>query len=254
MSDLRPHPALGGVEQSRQDDQEDDDPEAGALAHIELRLRHPHQESRHVLRILFLRGRSAVGIIDLPVGERRRHGDPSAGHEVVVVLAGVELPPGRRIAVAGHQRRDVVRPAFLVGHERQRVEDESRERIVDVARLGEHGHVRRQAAAIGGARRIGVGERRRPVIGGAAGTLEHVARVVRTVLDLVFGCERLDLPFRETWSARLREVAEGEQVRGMAVRADLAEHLEAPLQLRRVVFSEHAGERPVLPRRHGRFM
>ena len=57
-------------------------------------------------------------------------------------------------------------------------------------RLGEPRLVRRQAAGMGGARRLLVGERSREIIRRPARPVEHLALVVRTVVDLVFGGKR----------------------------------------------------------------
>ena len=82
------------------------------------------------------------------------------------------------------------------------------------------------------------------MIGRDARPLEHVALVVRTGGDLVFGGERLHLVLGIARPAGLGEVAEGDVFQRMAVRADLAIDLEAALQLGRVVAAENAGERP----------
>ena len=157
------------------------------------------------------------------------------------------LDTGRRFFIAGQQRIDVVRA--VLGILREYIEDEPGKAAFRCARLGQHRHVGRQAAAVRGARGIVVRERGRPGIGRPRRTLEHVAGVVRAVLHLVLRGERLDLRFGEFRAARLGEVAEGELFGGVAVRADFAEHLEAALQLRLVVMAEEAGERPGEARR-----
>src|SRR6185437_16000280 len=94
-------------------------------------------------------------------------------------------------------------------------------------------------------------ERRREVVGRTAGALDGLAFVV-DVLDLVLGRDRRGLCFREAEAARIREVAERNQVERVAARADLAIDLEAALQLRLVVLAERARKGPGLPRRRWR--
>ena len=67
-------------------------------------------------------------------------------------------------------------------------------------------------AAIGGARRLLVRERRREIIGRPAGPLEHLALVVRAVLDLVVGGERRRLRLGIAGTAGIGEVAERDVV------------------------------------------
>ena len=96
------------------------------------------------------------------------------------------------------------------------------------------------------------GERRREMVGRPAGALEHLALIVRAVLDLVFGGDRRRLRLGEAGpagSARLRNASSSSQ---WQIGADLAVDLEAALQLRLVEFAERAGERPFLPRRRRR--
>src|ERR1043165_7649138 len=68
-----PHLLLGEVHQPGEDDQEDHHLEADALARLEMRLGRPHHECGDVPGVLVDRGRAAVGVIDAPVGQRRRH-------------------------------------------------------------------------------------------------------------------------------------------------------------------------------------
>ena len=86
------------------------------------------------------------------------------------------------------------------------------------------------------------------MIGQPAGPLDLIALVVE-VLDLVFGRDRLGLRLGEAGAARVRQIAERQHLRRMAVGANLAVDLEAALELRLVVFAERTGERPLLPRR-----
>src|SRR5215471_1276378 len=83
----------------------------------------------------------------------------------------------------------------------------------------------------------------------SAGRLEHLALIVRAVLDLVVGGDRLDLAGRELRPALLPDIAEREQRQAVAGLADLAIDPEATLQLRTVEMTERPGERPFLPRR-----
>ena len=76
-----PHLLFGEVGKSREHDQEDHHLEADALARLEMRLRHPHQEGRNVARILFGRRRRAVGVFDLAIAERLRRD----GYQVATV-------------------------------------------------------------------------------------------------------------------------------------------------------------------------
>ena len=129
-----------------------------------------------------------------------------------------------------------------------RVADIGREPVVRLvaARLGEHRHVGRNAAAIRELRHLHIGEGLRKRIGRAAGALEHLAVVVGAVRHLELGGERLDLAFGEFGAARIGEVAEMHVLHGMAVRADLAVDLVAALKLRRIVDAEGASEAPGL--------
>src|ERR1700719_1385124 len=93
-----------------------------------------------------------------------------------------------------------------------------------------------------------IGERRRPI--------EHLALLVRSVLDLMQpgGCDRLRLGEAEPWAARIGEIAEGQELHAVTRDADLAVDLEAALQLPFVVFPEWPGERPCQPRRRFGFL
>ena len=87
--------------------------------------------------------------------------------------------------------------------------------------------IRRRLAAIRRRGGILVRERRREAVGRAAGPLEHVAGIVRPVLDLVFGRERANLRLGEFRPAGLGEVAEGDIAQAVAGGADLPVDLEA---------------------------
>ena len=103
--------------------------------------------------------------------------------------------------------------------------------------------VRRHGAAIGIARRLLRREWIGPGIRRNTGTL--AARRGR-IGNRIGRRQRLDLIGRVFRPARLLEIAEEEEVRRMAVRADLPEHLEAAPQLVLVIAPENAGEAPGL--------
>ena len=151
---------------------------------------------------------------------------------------------GRLLPVAGQKGVHVVRPLGRV--HREDVEDEAGKPALDGARLGDRREIRRRRTAVGVGGRLLVGERRREIVVRLARPLEHLALVVRTVLDLVLGRECLDLGIAV---AERRQVAEGDQVERMAVRADLRIDLQPALELRLVEGAEGPGERPRQPRR-----
>ncbi len=132
---------------------------------------------------------------------------------------------------------------------REDIEDELREAALIGASLGQDRHVGRVGAAIGRARRLLIGERRREAVGGAARPVEHLALLVGAVLDLIGRGQRGDLALRELWPARLGEIAKGDQARCVAGRADLLVDLIAALQLGAVEFAERPGEGPAHARR-----
>ena len=113
--------------------------------------------------------------------------------------------------VAGQQRIDVGRAAL--------------------ARLGDQRQVGRERVVVRGARGDLVGERRREVVGRQrlAGRWLAGVRVDRRDLDLPVGRDRLHLGLVV---AELREVAERDELEGVAGRADLLVDLEAALELR----------------------
>ena len=61
--------------------------------------------------------------------------------------------------------------------------------------------------------------------------------------------DRGGLRFGEARSTRIGEIAERQELQAMTVRADLTVDLKAALQLRLIIDTERAGERPRLPRR-----
>ena len=166
---------LGEVHQARKQDQEHEHLHADPLARFHVRLRGPHQERRDVLGVLRNRRRRAVVEGHLAVAQRLRHLDGVAGEILVVVGAVRECltPAGGLSTKPCRIAIDVVRTLLLeLGEE---VEDELREAALVGPRLGDQRQVRRQRAAIGGARGLLVGERRGEVIGRPARPVEHLA-------------------------------------------------------------------------------
>src|SRR4029453_3027942 len=97
-------------------------------------------------------------------------------------------------------------------------------------RLGDQRQVRRRGAAVGRTGCVLVRERRREIVRRAAGPLEHVAGVVRAVLDLVFGGKGCRLRGGVAGAAGIGEVAEGDIGQAMAGRADFLVDLQTALQ------------------------
>src|SRR5690606_30757949 len=64
--------------------------------------------------------------------------------------------------------------------------------------------------------------------------------------DLIFCSQGTDLCLGEVRATRLHQIAERDQVRAVAARADFPEHLEAALELVLVIGAEDTGERPAL--------
>ena len=124
------------------------------------------------------------------------------------------------------------------------VEQEAGEADFVGPRLRDHRKIERQRAVMSRARGLFVREDRRKVIGRTARTLEHLAVVVRTVGDLIFAGERLDLPFREAERAGLAERAESDELQRVAGLTDFAIDLETALQLLLVEVTERTGEAP----------
>src|SRR6185312_11590578 len=94
--------------------------------------------------------------------------------------------------------------------------------------------------------RLLVRERRREIVRRPARPLEHVARIVRAVLDLVFGGKRRSLRHRIAGTAGFREVAEGNVGQAVTGRADFLVDLQAALQGAAIELAEGTGERPLL--------
>src|SRR5690606_37418522 len=75
VAEPRPDPPLAEVQQDRQNDQVDHDLEAEPVARLELRHRRPREERGDVAGHSLDRRLGAVGVFDLALVERRRHGD-----------------------------------------------------------------------------------------------------------------------------------------------------------------------------------
>ena len=169
------------------------------------------------------------------------------GKYLLYCVPGASVNAGGRIFVAVEDGVDVVGAVLLVLGES--IEDEPGKARFVAARLGEHRHVRRQAAAQRGARGLIVRERRREIIGDLAGALEHLALVVRPIGHLEAGGDRRRLRLGEARTAGIGKIAERQKLEAVTGRADLAVDLEAALQLRGIVQAERPGKRPMLPRR-----
>ena len=87
------------------------------------------------------------------------------------------------------------------------------------------------------------------MIGDTPVALDRLALVVDALLVLVFRRHRRRLRGREAGAARLRQVAERQQLHAVTLQADLAIDLEAALKLPLVVAAERTGERPFVRRR-----
>ena len=162
-----------------------------------------------------------------------------AGEVFVVVTAFRHLEAGGRLDIAVNNRSDVIRPMLLI--RRERVEDEPGEAALIGARLGQRRHVRRRDTAVRRFRCKLVRERRREDVGRTAAALGGIALLVE-VLDAIRRRQRLDLRRVVTGPARVREIAEGDVIHRMAVRADFLVDLEAALQLALVVGAEGPGK------------
>src|SRR4029077_3608896 len=99
-----------------------------------------------------------------------------------------------------------------------------------------------------------VRERRREIVGGPARPLEHVAGVVRTVLDLVFGGESGRLRRRISGTAGFGEIAECDVGQAVTGRADFLVDLQAALQRSTIVLAKGPRERPLLRGRRVRMV
>ncbi|ENN87929.1 hypothetical protein RHSP_49317 [Rhizobium freirei PRF 81] len=233
---------LGEVDQHREDQQEHYDHEAEVLAIFQMRLGCPHQEGGHIARILIDRLRRAVVIGHLAVRKRLRHGKSRGRIEIRVVVRVLRhLEAGRRFFIAGQQRVDIVRAAFLVLGED--IEDELREAAFDFARLGKQRHIRRHSPVVGSSSSLVVRERRVEMVRRNCLASEHLTLGVRPVLHFVVGCKGLHLGFR---IAEIAQRTVGHQLHRVAGGTDFRIDLEAALKLRLVIVAERAGEGPML--------
>src|SRR5829696_2703614 len=255
-ADVRPDPLLGEVQEAGGGQMVQDDAEAHAFAGLEMRLRRPGEESGDVTGVLrdgLRHDRLAVrtlGVIDAVVAQGGRHGDDVAGVVLVVEAARRHLNALRRVLVAIEERDEVV--GAVLGVLPQRVPDEPWEAALEGARLRHQRQVGRRLAAVRRSGRLLVREVPREAVGRPPGALEHLAGIVRPVLDLVLGGERLHLTLRELGASGLRQVAEGDALDAVAGLADLAVDLEAALELRPIEGAERALEAPFELRRHRR--
>src|SRR5258708_33637386 len=83
-------------------------------------------------------------------------------------------------------------------------------------------------------------------MGGPAGPLEHLALIVRTILDLVFGCERRRLRRGIPRTAGIGEIAERDIGQPVTGGADFLVDFEPTLQRSTIVTAERTCERPFL--------
>src|SRR5262249_38518244 len=81
--------------------------------------------------------------------------------------------------------------------------------------------------------------------------LEHVAGVVRAVLDLVVRSERGRLGRRVAGTTWVSEVAESNQRQRVTCRADFLVDLQAALELALIELAERTGKRPAQRGRRG---
>src|SRR5271169_2095205 len=138
--------------------------------------------------------------------------------EILVVIGALRQRDARRLLlIALQERRDIVRTLFLELAEE--VDDEPGKATLIGARLRDQGKVGRQTTTIGGPRRLLVREWRGEVVGGPAGPFEHIALIVRAVLDLVIRSERGHLRGRIAWTAGIGEVPERDIGQPVAVGA-----------------------------------
>ena len=193
------------------------------LALHHLRLGGPLQEVHDIARLLVNRRLGAVLIGHRVILQRRRHLDDATRHDRVVIGARRHRHAIRHgIAVAGDKRVDIVRAVL--------------------ARFDQQALVRRQRTVIHRATGVIVRIRAREMVRRAAGAIEHFARIVRAVMDLVAGGERLHLRLRQ---ADIRQPAKRHAFEAMARRAHFLIHLQPALDGRFIERAEHAVELPV---------
>ena len=198
--------------------------QAGGLARHHLRLGGPHQEGGDVLRHLLDGRLGAVGVGHLVVAERRRHGDPAAGEDVVLVerrrpASSVSSPVKPCSSEAMYSGPPMPRRSWLTPRPMRPVEAG--------ARLGHQAEVggvldRRGREVVRRRRRAGLAGRRR----------RSTSCMRREGAHLLLGHRR---------PALLGELAVGHELEPVAGGADLGVDLQAALQLRLV----EAAERPL---------
>ena len=181
------------------------------------------QEVHDITRFLIDRRFGAVLVGDGIVAQWRRHLDDATRHVRVVVGTGRDGNIVRCfLTVAGEDRVDVVRPVL--------------------ARFDQQALIRRRGTVVGGAGGFLIGVGAGEFIRRQAGTVEHLTRVVRAVMDLVAGREGLH--FRRTETDILKR-AERHAFQAVAGRADFLVHLQAALDRLLVELAEGTVERPV---------
>src|SRR6202050_3690425 len=235
-----PDPLLHRIEQRREHDEEDQDPEANSLALGKIRFSRPAQKGGNVMGVIIQRRLGAVLVIDSAVGDRLWHRDLVAG----IVQIPLEIV-GLRIA--GQDRVDVIGAHLLIFEARQRVDDEPRKAALELQRFSQQRHVRRRLAERRrGGLVIRIGLWARDVVRWRRGALENFALLVGLgVGDLIGGGERLNLVLAEARPVGIGERAE-RNAQGMAGAANLLVHLEPALKLSLVIDAEHPREAPAL--------
>src|SRR5579885_192178 len=183
-------------------------------------------------------------IIDNPVGQGLGHPDPVA-REILVPIRIVF------VRIARQKRIDEVWALLLILN--KGVDQENREAARIGACLSKQRHVGRHCAKsrLGG---LLIGKIPREIIGGPARPLVHLARLVGAVLDFVRSGQRLDLRLGKARAAPVFEIVEGDQIKRMAIRANLAVDLESALQLSLIETAKRAAEAPFLAGRGGQLV
>src|SRR5690606_4180053 len=99
------------------------------------------------------------------------------------------------------------------------IEYEGRESAFDSPRFRDQREIGRCSTVVGSSRLLGIGIRRRKVVGCLARPHEHLTGFIRPVLYLILAGYRLYLRFG---IAQILERAEGDEIERVAGRADLA--------------------------------
>src|SRR5262249_22089052 len=127
---------------------------------------------------------------DPAVGQRFWHQERFRREVLVVASTRRQLETTWRALITVHECDDVVGPRFLIL--REKVDDEIGEATLESARLGDHGHIGRGSSVDGGSRLL-IWKWRRKIVGRPTWPFEHLALVVRPVVDFIVGRDRLDL-------------------------------------------------------------